>query len=48
MQRTVTIAGNVRYAAPRSEGSHADRFMALALALHANEKFVSRVWFRVI
>ncbi len=35
MQRTVTIAGNVRYAAPREAGSHADRWTALALALHA-------------
>lgn len=35
MQRTVTIAGNVRYAAPREAGSHADRWTAMALALHA-------------
>jgi phage FluMu gp28-like protein len=35
MQRTVTLSGNVRYAAPREEGSHADRWTALALALHA-------------
>ena len=35
VEKQVTAAGNVRYAAPRSEGSHADRFMALALALHA-------------
>ncbi len=35
IQRTVTLAGNVRYAAPREEGSHADRWTALALALHA-------------
>ncbi len=35
MQRTVTIAGNVRYAAPREAGSHADRWTALALALYA-------------
>ena len=35
MQRTITIAGNVRYAAPRESGSHADRWTALALALHA-------------
>ena len=37
VEKQVTAAGNVRYAAPRSEGSHADRFMALALALHAAE-----------
>jgi phage FluMu gp28-like protein len=35
MQRTVTVAGNIRYAAPREAGSHADRWTALALALHA-------------
>ncbi len=35
IQRTVTLAGNVRYAAPREEGSHADRWTALVLALHA-------------
>jgi phage FluMu gp28-like protein len=37
MQRTVTVAGNVRYAAPREAGSHADRWTALALALHATD-----------
>ena len=35
VQRTVTLSGNVRYAAPREAGSHADRWTALALALHA-------------
>jgi len=35
IQRTVTLSGNVRYAAPREAGSHADRWTALALALHA-------------
>ena len=35
IQRTLTVAGNVRYAAPREEGSHADRWTAMALALHA-------------
>ena len=34
IQRTVTLSGNVRYAAPREAGSHADRWTALALALH--------------
>ncbi len=33
--RTVTASGNVRYAAPREAGSHADRWTALALALEA-------------
>ncbi len=35
MQRTITLSGNVRYAAPRDAGSHADRWTALALALQA-------------
>ena len=35
VERTVTLAGNVRYAAPREAGSHADRWTALVLALHA-------------
>ena len=35
IQRTVTLSGNVRYAAPRDAGSHADRWTALALALQA-------------
>ena len=35
--RTVTLSGNVRYAAPREAGSHADRWTALALALHATD-----------
>ena len=33
--RSVTLSGNVRYAAPREAGSHADRWTALALALEA-------------
>ncbi len=33
--RTVTEAGHFRLSAPRAEGSHADRFWAAALALHA-------------
>jgi phage FluMu gp28-like protein len=35
VEKQVTAAGNVRYAAPRSEGAHADRYCALALALEA-------------
>jgi len=35
IQRTVTAAGNLRYAAPRQAGSHADRWTALALVLGA-------------
>lgn len=33
--RTVTTAGNVQLVAPREGGSHADRFWACALAVHA-------------
>jgi phage FluMu gp28-like protein len=35
VSRGVTAAGNVRFEAPREEGSHADRFYAAALAVHA-------------
>jgi phage FluMu gp28-like protein len=35
VRRLVTSAGNIRFDAEREEGSHADRFWALALALHA-------------
>jgi phage FluMu gp28-like protein len=33
--KTVTAAGNIRFTAERSENGHADRFWALALAIHA-------------
>jgi phage FluMu gp28-like protein len=35
VERTMTETGHFRLAAPRKEGSHADRFWAAALALHA-------------
>ena len=35
VERTVTQSGHFRLAAPRREGSHADRFWAAALAVHA-------------
>ncbi|MBI1825871.1 MAG: hypothetical protein HY287_05890 [Planctomycetes bacterium] len=35
VERTVTEAGHFRLAAPRRDGSHADRFWAAALAIHA-------------
>jgi phage FluMu gp28-like protein len=35
IKKITTSAGNIRFDAERSEGSHADRFWALALALHA-------------
>lgn len=37
VERTVSESGHFRLAAPRKEGSHADRFWAAALALHAAE-----------
>ncbi len=38
IKKAVTPAGNVRFDAERSEGSHADRFWALALAVHGESK----------
>lgn len=35
IRKETTAAGNIRFAADRSENGHADRFWALALALHA-------------
>jgi len=35
VERTVTESGHFRLTAPRKEGSHADRFWAAALAVHA-------------
>ncbi len=35
IRKEITAAGNVRFAADRGEGGHADRFWALALAVHA-------------
>lgn len=35
VRRIVTSAGNIRFDAERDAGSHADRFWALALAVHA-------------
>lgn len=35
VRRIVTSAGNIRFDAQRDAGSHADRFWALALAVHA-------------
>ncbi|MFO0836904.1 MAG: terminase family protein [Phycisphaerae bacterium] len=45
VERQVTAAGNVRYAAPRDASGHADRFMALALALHAALHLGPRIYF---
>lgn len=38
VKRLITEAGNVRYDARRSDAGHADRFWALALAIHASER----------
>lgn len=38
IRKETTAAGNVRFAADRGEGGHADRFWALALAIHAAGK----------
>lgn len=38
IRKETTAAGNIRFAADRSENGHADRFWALALALHARGK----------
>lgn len=35
VKKVTTSAGNIRFDVERSEGSHADRFWALALAIHA-------------
>ena len=35
IRKTTTAAGNIRFEADRGPGGHADRFWALALALHA-------------
>ncbi len=35
IKKNTTSAGNIRFDAERSEGSHADRFWACALAVHA-------------
>jgi phage FluMu gp28-like protein len=37
VERSLTESGHFRLFAPRKEGSHADRFWAAALAVHATE-----------
>jgi len=43
VERTLTEAGHFRLSASRQEGSHADRFWAVALALHATEHNTGKV-----
>lgn len=38
IKKTVTSAGNIRFDAERTEAGHADRFWAMALAVHAGLK----------
>ena len=44
----MTESGHMRLAAPRLAGSHADRFWAAALAVHAAEEAVGRAESMVI
>jgi phage FluMu gp28-like protein len=39
IRRETTFAGNIRFAADRGKNGHADRFWALALAIHASATF---------
>jgi phage FluMu gp28-like protein len=39
IKRETTFAGNIRFAADRGKNGHADRFWALALAMHASAMF---------
>jgi len=48
VERTITEAGHFRLSASRQEGSHADRFWAAALALHATEAAGGRVEHRTM
>jgi len=42
IKKTATSAGNLRFAADRGPGGHADRFWALALAVHAAQQNTSQ------
>lgn len=41
IKRQTTIAGNIRFASDRGKNGHADRFWAVALAIHAAKKTTS-------
>ncbi|MDO8632588.1 MAG: hypothetical protein Q7R41_19065, partial [Phycisphaerales bacterium] len=43
VERTVSESGHFRLSAPRREGSHADRFWAAALALHAADSASGKI-----
>jgi len=43
VRKIVTSAGNIRLEAPREEGSHADRFWALALACYAGSEPAGKI-----
>ncbi|MRR33165.1 hypothetical protein EG829_00495 [bacterium] len=42
--KETTVAGNIRFTAERSENGHADRFWALALAIHAAGAAAGPTW----
>ena len=42
VRKIVTTAGNIRLDAPKEDGSHADRFWAAALAVHATESALGK------
>ncbi len=46
--KTVTPSGNIRFDATRNEQGHADRFWALALALHAGRSPQQRISYEAI
>jgi phage FluMu gp28-like protein len=48
VERTLTESGHFRLSASRQEGSHADRFWAAALSLHATETATGRAEHRTI
>lgn len=48
IRKETTSAGNVRYAGDRDENGHADRFWALALALHAGAQPAGVMHFGVL
>ncbi|MEJ5227207.1 terminase family protein [Thermodesulfovibrio sp.] len=44
IKKIVTSAGNIRFDSERNEISHADRFWALALALHAGNQYAGPIY----
>lgn len=48
VKKITTASGNLRFDAERSDGSHADRFWALALAVHAGSAPSPRVEYETV